>query len=1063
MMKDNNINNKSTDQDTTNENKIELRNAEDSNKGDVNKNETLVKSASSEMLTTMDNDDVKCKKNVTMTYENPKEVDEVINMEQETSLHHEEDIEATETLPDESKTTSTRLIPKHMYAEDQWSPLNQDGKKTYGIGLLKQIKDDPMSKNRPAIPLLESCNIIRTSPMPETVHVPVVARPINDSLFPMFAKGSATGSKYSWETKKDSRSNTVPGRGRGMKQVTSSGSSSSKSVIHVRLHDDVKLNEVDSAWKPARFRQENTDEEELKTQELYKTFRGILNKLTPQKFDTLLDKIKSLEINNQKRLEGVIDLIFEKAIDEPNFSEAYAAMCNRLSQLKVPADNVSNTDQCVNFRTLIINKCQKQFEAENVDTHIVEIEKAIADCTDPLKKKELQLTLEDEQRKTRMRSIGNIRFIGELYKLKMLTSKIMVYCIKRLIDKLEEERLECLCKLLTTIGEQIENEVSGQLDNIFKSIQAIVDEKSNKISSRVRFMIQDVIELRKRKWVKKGVIDSQPKTMDQIQKEAEQQQRYIELMNAAPSGSFRRDDGGRGKRGDSGRHSSNNSSSENAWKPSRIPNYPVDTSKLKAVTQKNLSTIKLAPHNSAWTHGSGTKNTAPNAGSSNSMIIISKNKYSPLENVQADPTILRGKQAPSIHSKGASIERSTFKSRSDISSDGGRLGTGTVPHSNITESTKTALPKPTPTTEAQVALQENVIAELLPQEKDCIKGAIKKFMVNFDIEEFVADIVKQGFQVHHHAAVVKELSNITLDISPTKFDMVAKSLENLISTLVISSENFLAGLQETLEFSPELFIDIPMLYKNLGNLLAPHIAKNYITLVDIHKLSGNIVSSNQGHLLLNEIFKNINDKEGTNVVKKRWLESGMQLKQWMEEEQIPKWMSDNNLEYLEEESKLEVKLLELMKAGEDQDHIKGWIKENVGKSSNEDWFIRSLTQAICEYALISQDGQEMFHFNPDRMNKYANLIHEFGETKQSREINCLFGIQQLIRKREHPQGLALVIFQYLYEQDIISSEGFIEWEKSEKEPEGKAVMLKMLTSFFTNIKEVENDDSSGEE
>lgn len=43
-------------------------------------------------------------------------------------------------------------------------------------------------------------------------------------------------------------------------------------------------------------------------------------------------------------------------------------------------------------------------------------------------------------------------------------------------------------------------------------------------------MLQDVIELRKRKWVAKTVIDSQPKMMDQIQKEAEQQQRHIEVQ-----------------------------------------------------------------------------------------------------------------------------------------------------------------------------------------------------------------------------------------------------------------------------------------------------------------------------------------------------------------------------------------------------------------------------------------------------------------------------------------------------------------------------------------------------
>lgn len=111
----------------------------------------------------------------------------------------------------------------------------------------------------------------------------------------------------------------------------------------------------------------------------------------------------------------------------------------------------------------------------------------------------------------------------------MLTSKIMVYCMNNLVDKLEEEKLECLCKLLTTIGEQVESEVKEQLDNVFKKMQDIVERKSNKISSRVRFMIQDVIELRRRRWVIKSVVDSQPKMMDQIQKEAEQQQRHIEV------------------------------------------------------------------------------------------------------------------------------------------------------------------------------------------------------------------------------------------------------------------------------------------------------------------------------------------------------------------------------------------------------------------------------------------------------------------------------------------------------------------------------------------------------
>ena len=39
---------------------------------------------------------------------------------------------------------------------------------------------------------------------------------------------------------------------------------------------------------------------------------AILNKLTPQKFKTLVEQIMALTIDTSERLEGVIDRIFEK-------------------------------------------------------------------------------------------------------------------------------------------------------------------------------------------------------------------------------------------------------------------------------------------------------------------------------------------------------------------------------------------------------------------------------------------------------------------------------------------------------------------------------------------------------------------------------------------------------------------------------------------------------------------------------------------------------------------------------------------------------------------------------
>lgn len=117
-----------------------------------------------------------------------------------------------------------------------------------------------------------------------------------------------------------------------------SGNRGTKSNIRVSIsvREDVKLHETENAWKPARLHAgQALTEDEKKTEELYRKVRGVLNKLTPQKFDTLLKQVKDLTIDTKERLQGVIDLVFEKAVDEPNFSHGYAAMCKQLAMMQV--------------------------------------------------------------------------------------------------------------------------------------------------------------------------------------------------------------------------------------------------------------------------------------------------------------------------------------------------------------------------------------------------------------------------------------------------------------------------------------------------------------------------------------------------------------------------------------------------------------------------------------------------------------------------------------------------------------------------------------------------------
>ena len=58
-----------------------------------------------------------------------------------------------------------------------------------------------------------------------------------------------------------------------------------------------------------------------------------------------------------------------------------------------------------------------------------------------------------------------MRFIGELFKLRMLTENIMHDCIFKLLRAKDDESLECMSQLMNTVGKDLDHERAkvGQL------------------------------------------------------------------------------------------------------------------------------------------------------------------------------------------------------------------------------------------------------------------------------------------------------------------------------------------------------------------------------------------------------------------------------------------------------------------------------------------------------------------------------------------------------------------------------------------------------------------------
>ena len=340
------------------------------------------------------------------------------------------------------------------------------------------------------------------------------------------SSGRGTGRSFDYSGRDRYSESKGSGKSRKGSQRQSGQRGSASSSRPSKFQPPVELLvKSETAWIPHnQQKKKNEDLVEVTSRQV----KGLLNKLTVEKFDVVSEQIINIGIIDEHILLSVISIIFEKALDEPSFGAMYASLCLKISQELYNVQNWTGQGPKNAFRVNLINKCQQEFQKNSKwseeDGTSVEERKSRRKMLESLSAEEKLKFAEEEYERAKLkrRVLGNIRFVGELFMKGLIGERIMHSCVLQLLSNVsdpEEEDIESLCKLMTTIGAKIDHEAArSHMETYFARITDISNNR--KLSSRIRFMLMDLLDLRKNGW-KARVEVAVPKTIAEIHREAE--------------------------------------------------------------------------------------------------------------------------------------------------------------------------------------------------------------------------------------------------------------------------------------------------------------------------------------------------------------------------------------------------------------------------------------------------------------------------------------------------------------------------------------------------------------
>uniref|UniRef100_A0A8C2ZLW7 Eukaryotic translation initiation factor 4 gamma 2 n=1 Tax=Cyclopterus lumpus TaxID=8103 RepID=A0A8C2ZLW7_CYCLU len=834
-------------------------------------------------------------------------------------------------------------------------------------------------------------------------------------------------------------------------------------------------------WLPSRStrRDANSSHEKGQNDALFRKVRGILNKLTPEKFDKLCLELLNVGVESKHVLKGTILLIVDKALEEPKYSQLYAQLCLRLAEdapnFEDPTENPVTNKQNTTFRRLLISKLQDEFENRTRNVELFDTDDS-------------PLTSEEEEQRSiaKAKMLGNIKFISELGKLNLIHESILHKCIKTLLEKKKRvqlkdvgEDLECLCQIMRTVGPKLDHERARSLMNqYFSRMQCLTNSKE--LPARIRFLLQNTVEQRANNWAaRKAYSDNGPKTINQVRQDAVKDLGvFIPPSNDGMRNEFFMEN--------------------SSFLPTRIkfdretlggladmfgqmPGMSrllfslvitVSPTLIRILFRTCFNGCYFGLHRNNGSHppqfeGGSKPFIKPNQNHAVQMQskdmaprFVKKGKVN-ADEISLRPAqsfILSKKQIPKLQPQMTLIPSSAHGSTLGQSP---QLGLKINPPP-IQEKPAKSTKKAPPTKEELRKITETLVAD---------------YLNNKNIDEAVNAVREMKAPKHFLSEMLNKIVVYSLDRSDEDKEHASSLVLALCTEGLATGENLMQAFLSVLDQCPKIEEEVPLVKSYLAQFAARAIITDLVSIADLaHPLE------NGAHfplflLCLQQMVK-LKDRD--------WLAEMFQLSKVNMQKMLPEidQNKDRMLEILDGKGlsflfplmKLEKELLKQIKVDPSPQSIYKWIKDNISPKLHTDkGFVNILMTSFLQYIAyeinpdddeeqLSAPSKEQQDEEKQQLLAFKPVMQKFLHDHIELQVGALYALQVHCNTKGFPKGMLLRYFVNFYDMEIIEEEAFLSWKEDvTQEYPGKGKALFQVNQWLTWLETAEEEESEDED